>query len=36
LIRTFKVDLIKGEDGEIEDDSTLKYVSPKAIDDQGD
>ena len=36
LIRVFKVDLTRDEDGEIEDESIVKYTSPKAIDKQGD
>lgn len=31
---TFKVELVKGVDGELEDDTTLTYTSPKAVDAQ--
>jgi hypothetical protein len=36
LENTLEVDLIKGEDGEIEDDSIIEYRSPKAEDGEGD
>ena len=36
MAQTFKVNLTKGVDGEIEGDSTVIYTSPQAIDSQKD
>jgi hypothetical protein len=36
LIREFKIDLIKDENGEIEDKKPAVYKSPKAEDKEGD
>jgi len=36
LIPIFEVKLVIGEDGDIDDDSSVEYTSPKAVDSEGD
>ena len=36
LPTSFKIELVKGEDGKIKNDQIVKFTSPKAVDDEKD